>query len=51
MLGVSLNLLHQLGKNEIDHAIIIKPNFEIPDEFSYYTLKKEPILLITPNNI
>lgn len=51
MPGVSLNLLHQLGKNEIDLAMIIKPNFEIPDEFSYYTLKKEPILLITPINI
>lgn len=49
--GVSFNLFHQLEKNEIDLAIIIKPNFEIPDELSYYTLKKEPILLITPMDI
>lgn len=49
--GVSLNLFHQLGKNELDLAIIIKPNFEISEEFSYFTLKKEPLLLITPVDI
>ncbi|WP_151745521.1 LysR family transcriptional regulator [Acinetobacter calcoaceticus] len=49
--GVSFNLFHQLGKNEIDLAIIIKPNFEVSDDYCHYTLKKEPILLITPIDI
>ncbi|MNG46453.1 HTH-type transcriptional regulator YofA [compost metagenome] len=49
--GVSFNLFHQLGKNEIDLAIIIKPNFQILEEFCYFTLKKEPFLLITPIDV
>lgn len=49
--GVSFNLLNMVENGEINLGIIIKPNFPLAKEFSYYSLCKEAFVLVTPKDV
>lgn len=49
--GVSFNLLNMIENGEINLGIIIKPNFPLSKEFSYYSLCKEAFVLVTPKYV
>lgn len=49
--GVSSNLLNMVENSEINLGVIIKPNFPISKEFSYYSLCKEAFVLVTPKEV
>lgn len=46
--GSSMDLYHAVVAEELDTALIIKPQFPIPKAFSWMTLRREPLLLLTP---
>lgn len=49
--GVSLSLLSQVDTGEVDLAILIKPPFELPKELSAQVIRKEPFVLIVPQDL
>lgn len=49
--GVSLSLLSQVDTGEVDLAILIKPPFELPKELSAQVIRREPFVLIVPQDL
>lgn len=49
--GVSLSLLSQVDTGEVDLAILIRPPFELPKELSAQVIRKEPFVLIVPQDL
>lgn len=49
--GVSLNLLSQVDTGEVDLAIMIKPPFDLPKDLSMQLIRKEPFVLIVPEQL
>ncbi|MFC6336893.1 LysR family transcriptional regulator [Pseudomonas sp. CCM 7891] len=49
--GVSLELLSQVDAGELDSAIIIRPPFDLPKELHIQVLRKEPFVLIVPQDV
>jgi len=47
--GTSAALYQQLGDEKIDAAIIVKPPFDIPKTFHWEPIRREPFVLLTPN--
>lgn len=47
--GTSAALYQQLGEEKIDAAIIVKPPFDIPKTFHWQPIRREPYVLLTPN--
>lgn len=46
--GSSLYLLDRVDSGEIDVALMVRPNFAIPQELVWLPLLREPFVLITP---
>jgi DNA-binding transcriptional LysR family regulator len=44
--AVSLNLVDQVDSGELDLAILIRPQFNLPPEIVWHTLTREPFVLI-----
>ncbi|MVA25060.1 LysR family transcriptional regulator (plasmid) [Agrobacterium vitis] len=49
--GSSVNLYHAVLSGELDAALIIEPQFPIPKAFGWSTIRREPLLLLTPEGM
>lgn len=45
--GQSSDLYQKMGEGSLDAAILVEPPFAIPKEFTWYELRRDPLILLT----
>ena len=48
VLGISQNLYHQVLRDELDVALIVKPPFDLPKSVEWRQLRLEPLVVLAP---
>jgi len=46
--GTSTSLLRKVVEGDLDAALLIQPLFDIPKSCGWYTIREEPLVLLTP---